>query len=108
MRPSLVTLAAAVLAMSATLAAAAPPPRSAVTEASAAIVRITIPDQDPIVLGEVSWPGMSSAEVQSFNYPNDGSVVAVGQSSASVSAQTGASAAAQASAQTIALSLFGG
>jgi hypothetical protein len=105
----LLLLAAAVLAVSGTLAAAAPPPREAVTEASAAIVRITIPDQqDPIVLGAVAWPVTPSAEVQSFSYPNDGSVVSVGLSSASVSAQMGTSAAAQASAETIALSLFGG
>ena len=57
-------LAATVLAVSGTLAAAAPPPRGAVTEASAAIVRITIPDQEPIVLGAVAWPVTSSAEVQ--------------------------------------------
>jgi murein DD-endopeptidase MepM/ murein hydrolase activator NlpD len=104
----LVLLAAAVLAFSATLAAAAPPPRGAATEASAAIVRITIPGQDTLVLGEVTWPVTPGVEVQSFNYPNDGSVVAVGLSSAGVSAQIGTSAAAQASAQTIALSLFGG
>jgi murein DD-endopeptidase MepM/ murein hydrolase activator NlpD len=108
MRLGLVTLAAAILALSGTLAAAVPPPSGATTEASAAIVRITIPDQKPLVLGEVAWPGAPSADVQSFAYPNDGSVVSVGLSSASVSAQTGTSAAAQASAETIALSLFGG
>ncbi len=104
----LLALVATVLLATAALAAAAPPPRGAATEASAAIVRITIPDQEPIVLGEVAWPVTPSAEVQSFSYPNDGSVVAVGHSSASVSAQIGTSAAAQASAETIALSLFGG
>jgi murein DD-endopeptidase MepM/ murein hydrolase activator NlpD len=108
MRLGLVSLAALVLVLSATLAAAAPPPRGASTEAGAAIVRIAVPGQDPVVLGEVEWPGAPSAEVQSFSYPNDGSIVSAGQSRASVSAQTGVSAAAHASAETIALSLFGG
>jgi murein DD-endopeptidase MepM/ murein hydrolase activator NlpD len=104
----LAILGAAVLAVSATLAAAAPPPREAATDAEAAIVRITIPGQDPVTLGQVSWPEAPSAEVQSFAYPNDGSVVTVGLSRASVSAQTGSTAAAQSSAEATALSLFGG
>jgi len=99
---------AAVLAVSTTLGAAAPPPRGAATAASAAIVRITIPGQDPVTLGEVTWPFTPNAEVQSFAYPNDGAVVTVGLSQASASAQTGPAAAAQASAEAIALSLFGG
>ncbi|HLF68650.1 MAG TPA: hypothetical protein VI503_04840, partial [Gaiellaceae bacterium] len=88
---------AAVLAVSTTLGAAAPPPRGAATAASAAIVRITIPGQDPVTLGEVTWPFTPNAEVQSFAYPNDGAVVTVGLSQASASAQTGPAAAAQAS-----------
>jgi murein DD-endopeptidase MepM/ murein hydrolase activator NlpD len=104
----LATLVSAVLAVSTALAAAAPPPRGAETAARAAILRITIPGQDPVTLGEVAWPATPSAEVQSFAYPNDGSVVTVGLSRASASAQTGQAAAAQASAEAIALSLFGG
>jgi murein DD-endopeptidase MepM/ murein hydrolase activator NlpD len=104
----LAILGATVLAVSTTLAAAAPPPRGTATGANAALVRITIPDQDTVALGEVSWPATPSSEVQSFAYPNDGSVVTLGLSRASVSAQTGSTAAAQSSAEVTALSLFGG
>lgn len=104
----LAVAAGCALAVSATLAAAAPPPRGAETEASAAIARISIPGQDTVALGEVAWPATSAAEVQSFAYPADGSVLTVGLSRASASAQTGPTAVSQASADTIALSLFGG
>ncbi len=104
----LVVLAGAALVVSATLAAAAPPPRGAETGASAAIVRITVPDADPVVLGELDWPATTTAEVQSFAYPADGSVVTVGLSRSSASAQTGSTAVSQASAETVTLSLFGG
>jgi len=90
------------------LAAAAAPPRGAETGASAAIVRISIPDRPGVSLGELSWPTTTTAEVQSFSYPSDGTVVATGESRASVGAQTGPVAVSQASAETIALSLFGG
>jgi murein DD-endopeptidase MepM/ murein hydrolase activator NlpD len=101
-------VAGTALAVSTTFAAAAPPPRSASTEARAAIVRITVPDQDTVTLGDLSWPDTTSAEVQSFTYPGDGSIVSVGLSRASASAQTGATAASQASVETIAVSLLGG
>jgi murein DD-endopeptidase MepM/ murein hydrolase activator NlpD len=103
-----VVLAGAALALSATLGAAAPPPRSAVTEASAVLVRITIPGQETVSLGELTWPANSTSDVQSFQYPDDGSVISVGRSRASVSAQPGEAAAAQSFAEAIVLSLFGG
>jgi murein DD-endopeptidase MepM/ murein hydrolase activator NlpD len=98
----------AVLLATTALAAAAPPPRGAETGATAAIVRITVPGQPEVVLGELEWPATTAAEVQSFAFPDDGAAVATGASRASVTAQTGSSAVAQASADTIALSLFGG
>jgi murein DD-endopeptidase MepM/ murein hydrolase activator NlpD len=104
----LAVFVASALALLAAIAAAAPPPSGAVTEATAAIVRITAPGADPVELGAVEWPGSGSAEVQSFAYPNDGAVVATGLSRAGASAQTGTAAVAQASAETAALSLFGG
>jgi murein DD-endopeptidase MepM/ murein hydrolase activator NlpD len=104
----LAVVAGWVVAASATLASAAPPPRNAETAASAAIVRVTIPGQSSVSLGDIAWPDNSSAELQSFNYPDDGSIVRVGLSRATVSAQTGATANAQARAETIAVSLLGG
>ena len=103
-----VVLAGAVLALSAALSAAAPPPRSAVTGSSAVLVRITIPGQETVSLGELTWPANSTSDVQSFQYPDDGSVISVGRSRAVVSAQPGEAAAAQSFAEAIVLSLFGG
>ena len=103
-----VVLAAAALAVSAALAAAAPPPRSAVTGSSAVLVRITVPGESTISLGELAWPTATTSDVQSFQYPDDGSIVSVGRSRATVSAQPGEAAAAQAFAEVIVLSLFGG
>ena len=103
-----VVLAGAALALTAALAAAAPPPQSAETGSSAVLVRITIPGADTVSLGELSWPTNPSADVQSFQYPNDGSIVSVGRSRATVSAQPGEAAAAQAFAEVTVLSLFGG
>jgi murein DD-endopeptidase MepM/ murein hydrolase activator NlpD len=104
----LVALAGAVLALSTALAAAAPPPRTATTGSSAAIVRIVIPGQDPVSLGELEWPTNPTADVQSFQYPDDGSIVRLGRSRARVSAQPGRAASSQAFAEAIVLSLFDG
>jgi murein DD-endopeptidase MepM/ murein hydrolase activator NlpD len=103
-----VVLATAAVAVSAALAAAAPPPRSAVTGANAVLVRITIPGQESVSLGDLTWPTNLSADVQSFQFPDDGSIVSLGRSRATVSAQPGEAATAQASAEAIALSLFAG
>lgn len=103
----LVFVAATMVALTA-IAAAAPPPRNAITDAGATIVSITVPGGTPVVVGEVKWPKTTTAEVQSFTYPADGSVVSVGLSRASASAQVGAATVAQASAQTATLSVFGG
>ncbi len=103
-----VVLAGAVLAVCAALAAAAPPPKSASTGSNAVLVRITIPGQNTVALGELTWPTNLSADVQSFQYPDDGSIVSLGRSRALVSAQTGEAATAQATAEVIGLALFGG
>jgi murein DD-endopeptidase MepM/ murein hydrolase activator NlpD len=100
---------AAVLVGSATLtAAAAPPPRSATTGANAFLLRITIPGQDTVLLGDLDWPTSTTADVQSFQYPADGSIVSVGRSRAAVFASPGAAAATQSSAEAIVVSLFNG
>ena len=101
-------VSAALVVFTGLAAAAAAPPSGADTAASAAIVRITIPNQPGVTLGELVWPTTTAAEVQSFAYPGDGAVVTMGESRASVGAQTGPVAVSQASAETIALSLFGG
>ena len=56
------------------------------------ILRITIPGQDGVALGELDWPDSTSADVQSFVYPADGSIVNMGRSRAALFAATGAAA----------------
>ena len=98
----------AALVASATLAAAAPPPRSATTSASAFLLRITIPGQDGVSLGDLEWPTSTTVDVQSFQYPADGSIVSVGRSRAAVFASPGSAAATQSFAEAIVVSLFNG
>jgi murein DD-endopeptidase MepM/ murein hydrolase activator NlpD len=104
----LAVLVAAALAFSTALASASPPPRTATTTAGALLVQITIPGEGSVVLGQLEWPTNVSADVQSFTYPNDGSIVRVGRSRASISAQAGAAATSQSYAEAIVLSLFDG
>jgi murein DD-endopeptidase MepM/ murein hydrolase activator NlpD len=92
----------------AALAAAAPPPRSAETGANAFLLRITIPGQDTVLIGGLEWPTSTTADVQSFQYPADGSIVSVGRSRAAVFASPGAAAATQSFAEAIVVSLFNG
>jgi murein DD-endopeptidase MepM/ murein hydrolase activator NlpD len=104
----LIVAVLAALVASATLAAAAPPPRSATTGANAFLVRITIPGQDTVLIGGLDWPTSTTADVQSFQYPADGSVLSVGRSRAAVFASPGAAAATQSFAEAIVVSLFNG
>ena len=98
----------AALVVSATLAAAAPPPRSATTSANAYLVRITIPGQSTVLIGGLEWPTSTTADVQSFQYPGDGTVLSVGRSRAAVFAAPGSAAATQSFAEAIVVSLFNG
>ncbi|MDW8338556.1 MAG: hypothetical protein RMM28_05400, partial [Thermoleophilia bacterium] len=97
----------AALGLSAALAAGAPS-TSAVTGASATIVRIAVPGKPTVELGSVRWPTSPAAEVQSFQYPADGSIVSVGRSRAEVSALADSASTAQAEAEAVTLSLFEG
>ncbi|MBM2823103.1 MAG: family metallopeptidase [Thermoleophilia bacterium] len=99
---------AGILVVSATLAAAAPPPKGAATAATAVLLRMTVPGQDTVSLGELQWPTSTTSDVQSFQYPDDGSIISFGRSRAAVFAQPGDAAAAQSFAEVIVLSLFGG
>jgi murein DD-endopeptidase MepM/ murein hydrolase activator NlpD len=108
---AVIRLAVAVVASlvaSATLAAAAPPPRNATTGASAFLLRITVPGQDTVSLGELEWPSSTTVDVQSFQYPADGSVVSVGRSRGSIFVSPGSAATSQSLAEAIVVSLFNG
>ena len=71
-------------------------------------MRLSVPGQNTVSLGELQWPASTTSDVQSFQYPRDGSIVSVGRSRATVFAQRGGAAAAQSFAEVIVLSLFGG
>ena len=96
------------LVVATAVAAAAPPPHGSTTEARAYLVQITIPGQDPVLLGALDWPRSTTVDVQSFTYPEDGSVLSVGRSRATVFASPGAAAATQSLAEVIVISLFNG
>jgi murein DD-endopeptidase MepM/ murein hydrolase activator NlpD len=104
----LAVAAVGVLALSSALAAAAPPPRTAETGASALLLRITIPGQDAVSLGELEWPSSTTVDVQSFQYPTDGSIVSIGRSRGTLFVSPGAAVATQATAEAIVVSLFNG
>lgn len=101
-------LVAAALALSTALASAAPPPRTATTGANALLVQITIPGEGSVVLGDLEWPANVSADVQSFTYPDDGSILRMGRSRASISSYPGAAATSQAFSEVLVLSVFNG
>jgi murein DD-endopeptidase MepM/ murein hydrolase activator NlpD len=96
------------LVASAALAAAAPPPRSATTGASGFLLRITVPGQDTVALGDLEWPRSTTVDVQSFQYPADGSIVSIGRSRGSLFVSTGSAAATQSLSEAIVVSLFNG
>lgn len=98
----------AALVASATLAAAAPPPQSATTGSTAFILRITVPGESAVLLGDLEWPTSTTADVQSFQYPAEGSVISVGRSRAAVFAAPGPAAATQSFSEAIVVSLFDG
>ena len=105
----LLVAAIGVLAASTTLAAAAPPPTSPTdTSASAFLAQITVPGRDPVVLGSLTWPASPTADVQSFQYPDDGSIVSLGRSHASIFAAGGTAATTNAGSDVVVVSLFGG
>jgi murein DD-endopeptidase MepM/ murein hydrolase activator NlpD len=104
----LVVAVVGVLVASATLAAAAPPPRSANTGANAFLLRITIPGQSTVLIGGLEWPTSTTADVESFQYPGDASIVSIGRSRAALFAAPGSAAATESFAEAIVVSLFNG
>ncbi len=96
------------LAVSTTFAAAAPPPPKAQTGASAVLLRISGPGVEEVSLAALEWPTSTTADVQSFRYPDDGSIASLGRSSAKVFGARGAAATTQAQANAFVLSLFDG
>jgi murein DD-endopeptidase MepM/ murein hydrolase activator NlpD len=106
-RASLV-LALALGALVAGVAGAAPPdPAAATTGATALVASVTLPGVPASATGQLEAPPTASAGGP-FSYPEDGSAVRIGASTASVTAQAGTSSSAEGSIRALAVSLLGG
>jgi murein DD-endopeptidase MepM/ murein hydrolase activator NlpD len=95
-----------VVGVVATLAVAEP--REKQTTATARAVRIAVPGSPDVTGGDVVGPPGASTSVAGFAYPDDSSIVRLGSATGTVVAKPGNPASAQASAETVAVSLFGG
>lgn len=90
------------------IAAAAPgDPVEPDATASALVGQVSLPGQPPASSGLVAAPPTGTGGGP-FSYPEDGSVLRVGSSTASVTAQPGLSSSAQSVVDAFAVSLFGG
>ena len=99
----------AVLALLFVAGAASPAGGRAGGAASSAFgVRIVLPGQAGVTVGEVSAPPRGAFTTSSFRYPADGSAVTSGSISASTSAAAGSAPSATAAADVSSLSLFDG
>ncbi len=105
---ALAVLALALGAVTAGVAgAAAPGDPPATTGATALVASVTLPGQPPSSTDRLSAPPTASAGGP-FSYPEDGSAVHVGASTASATAQSGTSSSAEGSVRALAISLLGG
>ncbi len=90
------------------IAAAAPSdPAPAEASAAALVAEVTLPGQPPSTSGSLIAPPTATGGGP-FSYPEDGSVLRVGASKSSVTAQPGLSSSAEAVANVLAVSVFGG
>jgi murein DD-endopeptidase MepM/ murein hydrolase activator NlpD len=105
-----VLVLALALAAATVAGAAAPPPanKNGGATAHAYAVRISVPDQQPVVQADATAPPASTGFAQSFQYPADGSVVTTGALTSSVSAAPGERATSSAASGAASLSLFNG
>lgn len=102
-------LAAPLLALTAVagIAAAAPSDPDARTAATAVIARVSLPDGTGSASAALAAPP-TAAGGGAFAYPEDGSVLRVGASTASATAQPGVSSSAEGAVDALAVSIFGG
>ena len=105
---TLLLLALAVGAAVAGVAGAAPAdPAATSTGATALVASVTLPGQPPSATVQLDAPPTASAGGP-FSYPEDGSALRIGASTASVTAQTGTSSSAEGAVRALAVSLLGG
>jgi murein DD-endopeptidase MepM/ murein hydrolase activator NlpD len=98
---------AAVILVAVVVGGASAAPRPPAANATALLVRVSLPGTAPITSGELVAPPPTDISAP-FLYPEDGSVVRVGSSTSSVAAQAGTSSSAQAVVGALAVSLLGG
>ena len=105
---ALLVLALAAGAVVAGVAGAAPAdPAATSTGATALVASVSLPGQPPSATAELDAPPTASAGGP-FSYPEDGSALRIGASTASVSAQAGTSSSAEGVVRALAVSLLGG
>ncbi len=98
---------AALILVAAVVGGAVAAPRPPAANATALLVRVSLPGTAPIASGELVAPPPTEVSGP-FLYPEDGSVVRVGNSTSSVAAQAGTSSSAQSVVGALAVSLLGG
>ncbi len=105
---ALLVLALALGAAVAGVAGAAPAdPAATSTGATALVASVTLPGQPPSATAQLDAPPTASAGGP-FSYPEDGSAMRIGASTASVTAQAGTSSSAEGVVRALAVSLLGG
>jgi murein DD-endopeptidase MepM/ murein hydrolase activator NlpD len=105
---ALLLLAFATGATVAGVAGAAPAdPAAASTGATALVASVTLPGQPPSATPQLDAPPTASVGGP-FSYPEDGSALRIGASTASVTAQAGTSSSAEGVVRALAVSLLGG
>ena len=98
---------AAVILVAVVVGGASAAPRPPAANATALLVSVSVPGTAPVTSGELVAPPSTDISAP-FLYPEDGSVVRVGNSTASVAAQAGTSSSAQAVVGALAVSLLAG
>jgi murein DD-endopeptidase MepM/ murein hydrolase activator NlpD len=106
-RASLVLAIALGIAVAGVAGAAPTDPAATATGATALVASVTLPGVPSSATGQLEAPPTASAGGP-FSYPEDGSALRVGASTASVTAQAGTSSSAEGSIRALAVSLLGG
>lgn len=106
-RPWLLAVPLLVLAALAGIAAAAPADPATTTGATALVARVSLPDGTGSASDALAAPP-TAAGGGAFAYPEDGSVLRVGASTANATAQPGISSSAEGAVDALAVSVFGG
>jgi murein DD-endopeptidase MepM/ murein hydrolase activator NlpD len=106
-RASLVVVLALGVALVGIAGAATTDPAAATTGSTALVASVTLPGVPASSTGQLAAPPTASAGGP-FSYPEDGSALRIGASTASVTSQAGTSSSAEGTVRALAVSLLGG